>query len=81
MEPEKQEVWKKPSCHRYYPSECFRAGSNEGEAVINFPLRGVSLKKFQQRIAHLGLQGRSQTHALPGAAKTTGPSPDPRQGL
>lgn len=50
-------MWRKPSRHRHYPSECFRAGSNEEEAVTNSPLRGVRLKKIRTENGARGVGG------------------------
>lgn len=50
-------MWRKPSRHRHYPSECFRAGSNEEEAVTNSPLRGARLKKIRTENGARGVGG------------------------
>lgn len=57
----------------------FRVGSNEEQAVTNFPLRRARLKKFLQRMAHAGIGGEtaSDPRRAPRMQKLERPWPSP----
>lgn len=61
------------------PMNFFRVGSNEEQAVTNFPLRRVRLKKFLQRMAHAGIGGEtaSDPRRAPRMQKLERPWPSP----